>query len=281
MLIRPMHETDLPFALQCVSSEGWLGETDYVFRAFLRFDGDGCFIAEENSRPVGMCIAVSYGEQGFLGELIVVKEQRRRGTGRQLLEHSIQYLHGLGCKSVYLDGDTPAVPLYERIGFRHVAKSHRFIGRIPGRASDLVKPMVAQDMKIVNQLDKAAFGADRHSYLEYRLACFPRFCKTIFIKDRISGFIMGQPGKGVVSIGPWLVSDKIRQPLDLLESMAVETGDTPLRIGVLETNGQALSLIRSLEGFTEMEPSWRMVLGEEGELGISEQLMAIGSAAKG
>ena len=55
----------------------------------------------------------------------------------------------------------------------------------------------------------------------------------------------------------------------------------PLRIGVLETNTKAIELLRSLNMEESPDPPWRMVLGPKGNLGLSDQLYAIGSAAKG
>jgi len=174
-----MTDDDLSFAEECTTKEGWLSETANVFRAFLGYDPAGCLIAEEKGRRIGMCIAVSYGAYGFLGELIVVADCRNRGIGRALLEQGIAYLQNRGCHSIYLDGDTPAVPLYERIGFPHICKSHRFVGRVRGRRHDHVKPMQPSDLDDVGALDNAVFGADRRCVLNYRLLHFPKYCKTI------------------------------------------------------------------------------------------------------
>ena len=67
-----------------------------------------------------------YGASGFVGELIVVKEKRGRGIGRQLLQHAIAYLHSRGVQNVLLDAPPAAVPLCERLGFRPVCRSLRF-----------------------------------------------------------------------------------------------------------------------------------------------------------
>ena len=281
MLLRTMTEADLGFAVECTTDEGWLGETEPVFRGFLGYDPRGCSIAEEDGRRVGMCVAIAYETCGFLAELIVVKDRRGHGIGRQLMEHSINYLHGRGCRSIYLDGDTPAVPLYERLGFVHLCKSLRFLGRVPGVSDDSVRPMTREDIEVISPVDRRAFGADRRFFLDYRLGLFPRLCKVQIVAGEVAGYIMGQPGAGVVSVGPWVVADEVEHPLDLLESLAEEVGEDRLRIGVLESNASAVALLRSLPELTETEPSWRMVLGPDAGLGAAPQLFAIGSAAKG
>jgi GNAT superfamily N-acetyltransferase len=281
MIIRRMRESDLDFVVECITGEGWLGETEHVIRGFLQYDSDGCLVGEEDGRRVGMCVGVSYGECGFLGELIVVKDQRGRGLGRQLLEYCVEYLHNRGCRSVYLDGDYPAVRIYERVGFRHVCRSLRFLGQVQERPHEHVRPMTLADIDIVSRIDKEVFGADRRFFLEYRLRLFPRLCRTVITDGAISGFGLGQPGNGVISIGPWVVLDGVERPADLLESIAAEADGRKLRLGILETNSRALRELRALQGLTETEPSWRMVLGPDAGLGNSERLYAIGSAAKG
>jgi len=281
MLVRKMLENDLDFVLKCVADEGWLGETLYSFQSFRKYDAKGCLIAEEEGQRIGICVAVSYGKCGFLGELIIVKNKRNCGFGGRLLDAGIHHLKKLGGRSIYLDGVTPAVPLYKRFGFKHLCKSLRFIGRIQSKTYSHVRPMIVSDLDVLASIDLESFGADRKHYLASRLMHYPKLCKTITVNNEVAGYIMGLFGKGVVSIGPWLVSENVERPLDLLESLAMETGDYKLRIGILESNEKAACALRSFDGLIETEPSWRMVLGEDAGLGDSKRLFAIGSAAKG
>ena len=282
VIIRNMQQSDVLTAVEWTVREGWSSETEHVFRAFLGYDPGGCLIGVEDERPVAMCVAVAYGGSGFLGELIVVPDRRGRGLGRQLLEHAIGYLRSRGCESIYLDGEDLAVPLYERLGFRHVCDSCRFYGRVAGRRHAGVRTMKPADIDVINRFDEAAFGADRRFFLEYRLKQFPDLCRVLVADGNVSGYCMGQPGHGVVTVGPWVVVDRSGvRPLDLVESLALETGDTTLRIGVLESNARALEELRAVSGLEERGPCRRMVLGPDPGLGASEALYAIGSAAKG
>jgi GNAT superfamily N-acetyltransferase len=276
-----MREDELGFAVECARTEGWRGETEQVFRGFLELDPEGCSIAVADGSSVGVCVAVSYGLCGFIGELIVLKEFRGRGFGRRLMEHSMDYLRNTGCTSICLDGDEPATALYEKLGFKHYCKSLRFVGTMPGRNSSFVRPMIRADLEEIAAVDRVAFHADRHRYLERRLGFFPKLCKTLVLENRVAGYIMCQPGIGVTSVGPWVVPESVESPLDLLESIALEARDSRLRIGVLECNSRAVRLFRSIDTLEETTPSFRMIFGEETPLGISSQLFAIGSAAKG
>jgi len=174
-----MTPADLDFAAGLVAAEHWLSETRATFEAFLSHDPRGCFVAESNGRPFGMCVATGYGAHGFLGELIIVPDHRNKGYGEQLLRHAMNHLTTRGCVSMWLDGDLPAVPLYERLGFRGVGRSLRFLGTIPPIAMTGVGPMSSSDLRDVITIDRAAFGADRSFFLKYRLERQPGLCRVL------------------------------------------------------------------------------------------------------
>ena len=196
------------------------------------------------------------------------------------MKHSMDYLTTTGCTSICLDGDEPATALYEKLGFEHYCKSLRFVGTIPNRESSFVRPMMRSDLEEIAAIDIEAFHADRHRYLARRFELFPTLCKTMVLENHIAGYIMAQPGLGVTSVGPWVVEESADSPLDLVESIAVEVGDSQLRIGVLESNSRAVPLLRSVGSLEETTPSFRMIVGEKTLMGTSHQLFAIGSAAK-
>jgi len=281
MIIRSASTDDLDFCVSCVTGEGWLSETRAVFEGFLAHDPGGCFVAEEKREPIGMMVATAYDTCGFLGELIVVPERRGKGIGRQLMEHAISYLQARGCRSLYLDGDTPAVPLYERLGFRVVCRSLRFLGAPTGMTSQGVRMMTPADLEAVCAIDRSAFGADRSFFIKRRLRLFPQLCLIQTGGNQITGFIMGQPGNEVVTVGPWCVGDESAVPHGLLHTLAYHSGGQKLRMGILESNVPAAALMRSLKTFKETEPSWRMVLGPDIGLGGSPRLYAVGTPAKG
>lgn len=281
MTIRKARTADLDFFVDCVTHEGWLSETRAVFENFYAHDPDGCLVAEEDRTLIGMIVATAYDTCGFLGELIVVPERRGHGVGRSLMEHAIGYLGTRGCRSMYLDGDLPAVPLYERLGFHRVVRSLRFIGRLQGKTTTTVLPMTGDDLHMVLTLDRSAFGADRSFFLKRRLELFPHLCFVSCGGNSVSGFIMGQPGHGVVTVGPWHRADESTDPLDLLTTLARVCGEQKLRIGLLESNKSAVGIMRHLSGFAETEPCIRMVLGPDIGLGSGSQLLAVGSPAKG
>ena len=281
IIVRHMLESDLDFAAACTANEGWTSQTRIEFEGFLAHDPEGCFVVQAGDRRIGICVATYYGTAGFLGEFIIVPKWRGRGIGRHLLEQAIAYLHGRGVQSIFLDGEPRAVPLYERLGFRKMARSLRFAGTMTGAAHPAVRLMTAADFPAMLKLDGEAFGADRNFFLQRRLSQNPELAHVLEQHDQVVGFILGRRGPGWVAAGPWVVAPDVENPGHLLETLALEAEGVTISVGVLETNAAATRILTS-RGLVERPTwTWRMVLGTDGGVGTSDQLYAIGSAAKG
>jgi GNAT superfamily N-acetyltransferase len=279
--IRCMREEELTFAAECTAGEGWVSENQATLEGFYLNDPNGCLLAEENGRSIGICIATCYGASGFIGELIVRPEARGRGLGAALLNHGVQILKGRGVETIFLDGVVKAVQLYERNGFRKVCRSWRFSGKLTGKMSTRVRRMTVSDLDQVFALDKASFGADRSFFLGHRLDLFPKLSYLMVNNGRVTGYILGRMGKDWLAAGPWVADEEVENPVELLQALALEAHDSPINIGILESNQHACELVRSLGFVARSDSPWRMALGRSTDLGASPRCYAVGSAAKG
>jgi len=280
VFIREMKPEDVDFAVGLIHAAGWAGESREAFEAFLAHDPAGCFIAEANGETAGVCIAVSYARNGFIGELIVRDDLRILGLGRSLFQKALDRLEAAGFANIFLDGDLNAVPYYEIMGFRKICRSLRFRGMIEGRRHPRIRRMEPADMDRVCTLDRELFGDDRSFFLRRRLKQNPRLALVSERDGRLTGWIMARPGDGLLAVGPLAALD----PEDagpLLEHLAVENAGEVLRLGVLESNAAAIELLRNRPGLKEGVYSWRMVRGPDVRMGDHPALFAIGSAAKG
>jgi len=276
-----MNLSDIEFAYHCTSSEGWASETKEVFDSLLSFNPDGCFVAEKDSKRIGICVATQYQKNAFIGELVIIKEMRDRGYGSKLFKHTIQYVKSNGIQNIYLDGDLDAVQIYEKYGFRKITKSLRFVGKIKGKYSPLVQRATWGDLDKICDIDINLFGDDRSFFLRRWYELFPNLCLVSKTENAITGYIFGRPGIDVISVAPFAVlSDRIN-PIELLETFAFEAHNHNLSIGFLEINIKAVGFFKSIQSLEERVPCWRMVLGQSERLGLNEKLYSIGSAAKG
>ena len=279
--IRNILEEDLDFCTTLAHSVGWISQDRSVFEIFLEKDPKGCFIAEIKGQRVGMVIATSYGKAGYLGTLIVDPGYRQQGIGGKLLMHGAQYLQSLGVESVYLDAAPKAVPLYERLGFVRISPITRFDGNITPKLHPQIHPLTPDDFREVFRLDRLAFGVDRSYFLEKRARLWPKACLVYKIGDEIAGFLTGRNFTGGVTIGPWVVSERVIDPICMLEALGVLSGETSLHLSLLDNNIPAVKLLRDA-GFKERDDTHqRMVFGKMGNLGLSMMCYAIGALSKG
>ena len=147
--------------------------------------------------------------------------------------------------------------------------------------SSHVRRMTTGDLDEVFTLDKRSFGAERGFFLQRRLELFPELSYVLVNHSKISGFIFGRAGKNWITAGPWVVDGLDDTPEDLLNAFALESGDRPISIGILDRNQRACSLVESLGFMARMDSPWRMAFGSSSDLGASNNCYAVGSAAKG
>jgi len=280
-LIRTMQVEDVDFGASLAQSVGWISQEKVVFEIFRGKDPDGCFLAEQEGKPVGMIIATQYVKSGYLGTLIVQESPRGAGIGPELLLHAIEFLKSRGVESIYLDAAPKAVPLYLRNGFQPISPTLRFDGTCMAHPHPQVRPMLQPDLDQVFSLDRTAFGVDRSYFLEKRFQYWPKACIVYLEKGKVVGFITGRHFPGGVTVGPWIVTDDVENPLSMLQALAMFSGESVLHMSVLERNAAAIKLLRD-SGFHERDDThMRMVYGRLGTLGQSSNCFAVGALSKG
>jgi ribosomal-protein-alanine N-acetyltransferase len=120
--IRPATDDDLA-AILALEKEGfpdpWALET---LAAELRFPGSFVLVAAPpRSAPLGYASFRTVADEAELLRLSVGSAARRRGLGRRLLEAGFAELAARSLASCFLEvraDNTPAIALYERVGFR-------------------------------------------------------------------------------------------------------------------------------------------------------------------
>ena len=81
-------------------------------------------VAELDGEIVGTCALIKLSEDRFeLAKMTVAESARGTGLGQKLGEAVIERARSLGASSVYLESNsalTPAITMYEKLGFTHV-----------------------------------------------------------------------------------------------------------------------------------------------------------------
>lgn len=279
--IREMKCTDLAFAAECARATGRISETVEELENFLLCDPRGCWIAEYSRRPVGFCVARSYGKCGFLGAVVLDGIRSHPATERELADLAVRYLGQGGCENIFAEVRESSVAGFERAGFVKLSRILQFTGNVYGRSHKHVREPRPQEFSAIVGLDRHAFRASRLYFLGRRFSHAPQFCKVLEMNGKIGGYIMARRADSIVPVGPWVISEDVDCPADLLESLALEAGSEKLVIEVLETNKGGVELLRTV-GFVESGGStWRMLLGPHTNVGQADTLYAIGSPFMG
>jgi GNAT superfamily N-acetyltransferase len=106
------------FALEAKDEEA-LGNP----RANILDQGGKIFLAFAGSEAVGCCALVTGHDQFEVAKMAVTKSWQRAGIGRKLLQAVIDAARAMGASRLFLETNhvmTPAIRLYESLGFRHI-----------------------------------------------------------------------------------------------------------------------------------------------------------------
>jgi len=89
--------------------------------------GGRIFFATAGERCVGCCALVRMSDKEFeVAKMAVEPAYQRAGIGRRLLDAAIEEGRNAGARRLYLETNhtlTPAIRLYESVGFRHIDPS--------------------------------------------------------------------------------------------------------------------------------------------------------------
>ncbi|TCU07805.1 GNAT family N-acetyltransferase [Rhizobium sullae] len=159
----------------------------------------GIVAIENKGRVVGTVFVTPYGDEcAAINMVIVDQAMRGRGLGRKLMDYALKIA---GNRPLRLVATNDGLPLYEKLGFRETGSVLQYQGSVPAiERPDGVAPADHDDLDAIVALDRAAFGAERRSLLEY-LAKVGQFA-VVREAGRVRGFAALRTfGRGEV-IGP-------------------------------------------------------------------------------
>ncbi len=257
MTIRQMTNTDVGFAVRTIEKEGWdILPAD--IQRFVELNPQGCFVLDLNSRPIGMICSICFRAYGFLGNLLVDPEYRKRGLGRKLMVHALEYLDSLSVRHIELDAVYAAAPLYRRLGFRDKYVSKRMIRH----RSPTLSPVPANtpvDIPLICELDATLTGIDRTVVLQ-RLIDEYGGCIAVSQRTELNGFGLVRPaGSCARALGPIIAKD-MASARTVVERAIASHGDLPLILAVPDGKRDWEDILIAY-GFRYVQPSLRMYHG--------------------
>ena len=88
------------------------------FKIFLEKNPYLSILTEENGEIIGTALGSFDGRRGYIQKLVVHKNFRGKGIGKQLLKIVINKLHAKGAKYIPISCEKEMVPFYESSGFK-------------------------------------------------------------------------------------------------------------------------------------------------------------------
>jgi GNAT superfamily N-acetyltransferase len=217
--IQTMQPTDFAFAVELANTMDWnMTVEDFAFNRDL--EPDGCFTLYKNAKRVGVATCVSFGRVGWFGNLIVQPELRGKGAGKQLVQHAISYLKGVGVETVGLYAYKHLVDFYGKIGF--VPNGEFSVLKANAISPVKAERMLAankRDFSVILNLDRGCFGGNRQKLLKPQLES-GNPCFVSFQRNEIAGYAAARVYGSFAEVGPLVCRRDFRETAkDLLRAV--------------------------------------------------------------
>ena len=296
---RLLGREDVPFADSLRALAEW-NQTLGDWERFLALEPKGCFLAEWNGTPAGTATTIGYGpDLAWIGMVLVHPEFRRRGIGRALLRHCIDFLRGRGVRCIKLDATPLGRTVYCNLGFQDEWTLKRWVRppappqvafHNPGRAdlpvgldarqrvpTGLLNPMRdleieevardaslrawrAEDEQLLGPLDASAFGVSRQALLP-ALASQSRSAVVLESEPgRPAAFGLLRPGSQALYLGP-VIATSADTGIRVIEALVAASEGQMIFWDVPDRN-TAADAWADQHGFAVQRPLTRMFLGE-------------------
>lgn len=191
MKIVPFGAAHIATFLKAARSEGWIAgrsELEFLRQSY----PEGCLVAEIDGLAAGFITAIRYSRSAWIGNLLVLPEQRQTGIGRALMRRVLSSLDLLGCHTVWLTASADGAHLYRMLGFREIDRVQRWRGR-GGWTVDGCAAACPDDMA---PIDALGWGDSRREIF----AALPE--KSTVLRGTDS-FLVFSPFADGCHLGPW------------------------------------------------------------------------------
>lgn len=181
-------------------SIGW-GAGSWFLGAMVADGGTVLAATNEDGLPIAMGGASNCGSFGFICNMVVSPELKRRGLGRTVFEALLDWHRGRGLATVQLEATEEGKPLYEQYGFttRWESVSAALNGPVDAGDESGITALRADDWDDIAALDQGAYGGVRSGVLR-RLMGGSNSRGGLVVRD--SGRLVGYGLRFAGRIGP-------------------------------------------------------------------------------
>lgn len=193
-------EDHIDAILALMNKEGWYYYDRRELSRYLSLD-QFAFVLMEKNRPIGSIFTTNYGNQAWIGNIVVAEAARGRGLATRMIRGVVDHLRNHRRITTFRLGSVPlAIGLYKKIGFRPEAFTTAQEAALPIALDDepvtlpagvTVAALRADDMDAVGTLDARFFRSERLPLLNALYAdAIRESCWALKDRGRLVGFSM-------------------------------------------------------------------------------------------
>jgi len=261
--VKLMQNDDFKFATELSNTMHWnMAPEDFEFNVLL--EPKGCFVAFEGSKRIGIATCISFGQVGWFGNLIIAEKYRKKGVGRLLIEHAVNYLKSKGAKTIGLYAYSNLTCFYGGLGFKQdedfALMTVETLNRKPIDFEQIESGR--KHIREIENLDSSCFGGNRDRLLESIILDKGNLSYCHMENGKVAGYIAATVYEKMAWIGPLICKADNTETADLLVAAVLSQLNGLSVYAVLPKKERDLHYIFSKSGFKEEFSICRMFNGE-------------------
>lgn len=259
--LEKMEVHHFPFAVQLANTMNW-NMTPSDFEFMKKLEPEGCFVLFYDLNPLGIATSISFGEVGWLGNLVIKENFRREGAGKIMINHIISYLKNKGAKTIGLYAYKHLVDFYKSFGFEPDIDFTVLRGKVKAFSPQIrLKEATNNDFSEIIDFDKQCFRGNRQKLLEAILFDLRNMCYFSSENSKITGYITAKLHSKNAEIGPLICNlNREKEAVFLLENILSRLNGVEVFIYLPKKEAELINMLYTA-GLREDFPVVRMILG--------------------
>jgi len=195
-----LHEEHIDGIIELMNKEGWYYYDHHELKRYLNLDQD-CFTLIKDGRVIGSIFTTNYGNQAWIGNIVVAKEVRGMGLAANLIRVVINYLRENKHILTFRLGAVPlAIGLYKKVGFHAEAFTTSQEVELPIKAeyeemnsgeNIQAEKLDIHDLEAIGEIDERYFKSKRLQLLiNVYNDSIKESCFCLKDQGKIVGFLM-------------------------------------------------------------------------------------------
>ena len=195
-----LHEEHIDEIIELMNKEGWYYYDHNELKKYLDLNQD-CFTLFKDGRIIGSIFTTNYGNQVWIGNIIVAKEARGIGLAAKLIRIVINYLRQNKHVLTFRLGSVPlAIGLYKKMGFHAESFTTSQEAELPLNTeyeeinlgeNTQAERLSAHDLQAICEIDERYFKSKRmHFLMNIYNDSIKESCFCLKDQGKVVGFLM-------------------------------------------------------------------------------------------